>query len=216
MLAFRLRLRTWLNEGGVVIYAGVDASPQGGRDWLMVELTIVRRRFLARLYRLIASLLSFNALSLDDRMNQSGAENAVLESIKALIIVLIPPPTVVGAGHANLAMKFMKFCHSLRLLTPDAATLEEVLRSILVCLSDFGTEIGLARISPIPIHQVLLWDESAQPPSMANEEDEEGLFGAVFEDDVDFTRPEDEEVDFSAPSGPPVADLSGSIEVAGI
>ena len=132
------------------------------------------------------------------------SQTTVLEAIEALIIVLVPPPTVVGAGHANLAMKFMKFCHSLRLLTPDAATLEEVLRSILVCLTDFGTEIGLARISPIPIHQVLLWDASAQPPSMENE------------DDVDFTRPEDEEVDFAAPSGPPVADLSGSIEVAGI
>ena len=38
-------------NGGIVVYPMVDASPQGGRDWEMIHLTIVLKRSLAGLHR---------------------------------------------------------------------------------------------------------------------------------------------------------------------
>ena len=72
------------------------------------------------MHRLIASLLSFNAYSLDERIDHLGEEERILMELSALITVVVAPPTVIGAGRASLAIKFMKLCHSLRMLVDGA------------------------------------------------------------------------------------------------
>ena len=56
MVVLRRRLGEMMSSGGVVVYPGIDSSPQAGRDYQMVVLDIVQRSKLAELQRYAAML----------------------------------------------------------------------------------------------------------------------------------------------------------------
>ena len=58
MLKFRSLLQYMMDNGGVTIYPMVDPSPQGGRDYEMVVMSVIASRDLVQLHVYVKELES--------------------------------------------------------------------------------------------------------------------------------------------------------------
>ena len=168
MQFMRRKFKHWLSpeDGGAVIYAMVDASPQGGRDYEMLLVNVVRRADLRDLQSAISTLDAMAAMGVcDGRLddNMIADEQEMMSIIKGMIHRHIFPPVVlgVGKGRSTLSLRFSKVLHALFLETGSLSLCSELYKSIPSWLTDYGTEVGFGRVSTIEAAQCLPWHADA-------------------------------------------------------
>ena len=116
MLAMRGRIHDMIKSGGLVLYPAVDSSPQGGRDYEIVVLNILRKATLPLLYQDVVALESRGVMTVGDRLATWQEDVALMARIRDRIIHHMVPPGFLGTGRTSLAMKFKVTFHCLMLL----------------------------------------------------------------------------------------------------
>ena len=85
------------------------------------------------------------------------------------------------------------------LICQDLPTLAHLAKSVVTWLSDYGTEVGMARVGPVPMREVFPYMATAR---LAAEDNSTASAVATPADEIDFAAaepvPQDIEVDFSA------------------
>lgn len=195
----------------------------------MIVYNIVKGTDFLSLFQYISELESVQGLSKEQRLRSFDKEAAIMDKIRNAIQWHVAPLVSLGQGHGSLALKFRAILHAFGLLSHDRDILAQLLRSVVSWHSDYGTEIGIARIAPVPIEQVLPYIHQTAPkvkqeqrPTLVKEEMfDEGPeikleFGSARAED-DFGQ-EQPAVDSAAAAvaEAPLADVSGCLEVPGM
>ena len=236
-VAFMLLFQDWLYEAllytSLHLLVQVDASPQGGRDYEVIVLNIIKDCELLLLFEWIQELESFCHLSVEERIENFDREKESIDKHTRAILCCVPPLVSLGQGRGSLALKFRALLHALALLSKDRPMLARLLAGIVSFHSDYGTEIGLAQIQPIPIQEVLpFWDAPAEAPDVSAaaavhvEErfDDDLECEVVFDErchEEDFAAEDDVAAGESAHGEAQLpehimADVTGSLEVPGM
>ena len=148
-------------------YGWADASPQGGRDWLLIKVVTHRREPGDRSRPSMADLLrQATMLTVPADTSATGLTAAEQEARAAAVRVLrenftarVLPPTALGLKRANLAHKAAALVHSFALETEQSiAHLDAELASLVSFTTDLGVESGIPdfRLS-CPVDLIPLW-----------------------------------------------------------
>lgn len=231
MMMTRDILRQLINSCGLALYVQVDASPQGGRDYDMIVYNIVKATDFLDLFQYISQLESFRELAKDERSRCYDKEAALMCKIREAIQWHVVPMVCLGQGRGSLALKFRAILHAFGLLTDDREMLSNLLRSIVSWHSDYGTEIGIARVVPQPIETVLPYmhqparqEARADPLAPTKEEQFDECAEIMFNLDSACQEEDFGQEVSGAPRGvaqgpsssPPLADVTNSREVPGM
>ncbi|CAK9065537.1 unnamed protein product [Durusdinium trenchii] len=203
MMMTRNTIDKMLNvEGGVVVNCMVDSSPQGGHDYELLQVSIVRKRDLAQLHVDILALERMSNLSLEERVQNLQEEKVIMNRICSCCHVFTPPPVLLGLGkgRSTLALKFHAAMHALYLMAGPSENLEKFTSSVCTWVSDYGTEAGFAHVRRMPLR---------------------ALFPYILESEQRGDTYQQDEVDFSvavpgSPKKEPHIDCEHSISVPGL
>jgi len=132
--------RSGLLQGNALIYLTADSSPQGGRDWLLVEEDTVCADELLRV-----------AASIEGGDIDPAADFA--RQLQGLIEVgRVLPPSIVGSGCTSVAHKTHSVLHQIKLEVGAARDrLHAYCSSVVGWCSDFGVEASLADVPNIDL-----------------------------------------------------------------
>lgn len=125
-----------LASGGWVVYRTVDASPQGGYDWVFHGSRILRADEITESFRLAQSL----ALH---RGNENFDQAPVVEKLEARIRWCQGMPVAVGSGRCTMVHKAHAVVHSERLGSPSWRAAAQMMCSTFAFVGDLGTESQL-------------------------------------------------------------------------
>ena len=118
-------------------YLLTDASPQGGKEWLMTEYTFVAAAGVEAMSDAV------NTLSLAD----AEAGRAALEEANRCVLASVDqhfmPPAVLGKLAMSLLHKCNAILHQVKLETDSEAALRDFLMSIVSFTTDQGIELSL-------------------------------------------------------------------------
>lgn len=230
MMMTRDILRQLINSCGLALYVQVDASPQGGRDYEMIVYNIVKATDFLDIFQYISQLESFRELTKDERLRCYDKEAALMCKIREAIQWHMAPMVCLGQCRGSLALKFRAILHAFGLLTDDRGMLSNLLRSIVSWHSDYGTEIGIARVIPQPIETVLPYmhqparqEARADPLAPTKEEQFDECAEIMFNLDSACQEEDFGQEVSGAPRGvaqgpsssPPLVDVTNSLEVPG-
>ena len=129
----------------------------------MIVCNIVKHRDMLALHGWIYELERIRNLSRVDRLRLFDREAELMSNIAAKIHWHVPPLVALGQGRGSLPLKFRAVLHSLGLISKDRATLSALVRSIVSWHSDYGTEIGLARLAPTTTDAILPYTHAPDP-----------------------------------------------------
>jgi hypothetical protein len=181
-------------DRGVVRYAMLDSSPQGHRDFLLINITTIDK------VQLHQMLLDTNVLQqfwegedLQDQ-NAQRQEALILRRVQDNIDVHALPPMVIGSGRGTLAMKFHAFMFAQFLECKSAWDLSLLASELIAITSDQGVEFGVTRLEPIDVAALFPWSQ------------QDGVGG---DDDYMFAPLADAPI-------PPRIDLTGCVGIAGL
>ena len=154
MIIFRKLLHFMLSNGGVSIYPMVDSSPQGNRNYEIVIFNLVRDTRLNAIHSCITQLDYLSRRPRSERIRLWQEEAALMRRIHSMITRHKAPSVQLPFGKENLKIKFQTTMHAFYLLSPSVAEFCELVGSAPWWVSDQGTEIGLARVQPVPVKEV--------------------------------------------------------------
>lgn len=129
----------------------------------MIVYNIVKGTDFLSLFQYISELESMQGLSKEQRLRSFDKEAAIMDKIRNAIQWHVAPLVSLGQGRGSLALKFRAILHAFGLLSHDRDMLAQLLRSVVSWHSDYGTEIGIARIAPVPIEQLLPYMHQTAP-----------------------------------------------------
>lgn len=170
-IAEQQEVASTLQQSGVIRWATVDTSPQGGWDWIMSGARVMSHTDLVSSFRDSKRLCS-GILCQDEAC-------ALFEDMSLALEIRQAAPAVVGSGRAGLTRKVRAVLHSLRLCSPSWQAAIRVLNSSFSWTGDLGTEAGfwqfrkhsrqiygdwiveddLARGAPAPLQAAIAADE---------------------------------------------------------
>ena len=96
-----------------------------------------------------------NAPEDEARVQQCLEEKAIMQRTHAKTLWHVPPPAMLGNGRTSLLSKLRVFVHTFGLLSDSQDMLAKLLRSIVSLHTDYGTEVGLVRVKPAALSEVL-------------------------------------------------------------
>ena len=172
----------------------------------MFVFQFVERQKAPELHCAVTKLEARRLWSWSDRLSGWQDELALMSFIRSHIQHHVPPPVQLGVRRASLAHKFQAALHVLFLLCGSLEGCAQLLQSIPAWISDYGTEIAVARVRRALVKDCF--------PYFKHATDE--VAGQM---EVDFAAPD--EADFAAddakPPGSTLAfDASTALEVPGI
>ena len=97
------------------------------------------------------------------RIEQLLQEQHVMRSIAKRIVWHVPPPCVLGNGRTGLLAKLRVFVHTFGLLADSRPMLAQLLPSVVSLHTDYGTEVGLVRVLPSRLRQILPYMHASEP-----------------------------------------------------
>ena len=119
-----------------VIYVWADSSPQGGRNWLLIEVHMVEPSMLAQVAAAV------------DRMAAAPGEYsrhpADLHFVCSHMQWHCPPPTALGSQREQLQHKVTGMLHSIRLESSPGPAFKQILSAMVGLTTDMGTELGIS------------------------------------------------------------------------
>ena len=124
----------------------------------------------------------------EQRSQQCPEEEEVMARISSKILWHVPPPAMLGNGRTNLLAKLRVFVHAFGLMSESRSMLSELLRSVVSLHTDYGTEVGLVRLKPAPLSEILPYmhiPETAAFKAAAGDSDAFGV-GVDFAGEQDF------------------------------
>lgn len=124
-----------LSDDGCVRYTTLDASPQGGYDWLLFGSTTIRTRELPRAFRM--------ANELCDPGLTEEREREIVHFLAPLLQIRQAPPVALGSGRASLKHKTHAVLHGERLCSKSWQSAIQAVHSTLTWTGDLGTESGI-------------------------------------------------------------------------
>jgi hypothetical protein len=135
---------------GVVRWGTMDASPQGGHDWMMIGFATMRVCDLADSLRLANRLYE---VALRGGNDDEEAEAAEAIKVLASRLELVPGvPTTIGSGRASLAAKLHCLVHSCKLTSRTWRDCATLINSTCSWTGDLGTESGVVKAtSSLPL-----------------------------------------------------------------
>lgn len=141
-------------------------------------------------------LLSLDQLLQPDRMEE---DQALVARISSAIHWHVAPIIMLAHSRTNLAAKTRVFLHTLALLCSSRESLIELCKSIVSIHTDYGTEVGISRVSECPLETFLPYIHSSdQQPKPDHEMFAEELAAC----DMDLFMDDDElEPDFPGGDG---------------
>ena len=211
MLLTRQRLQALMDDGGHIVYPMVDASPQGGSDYELMLLSMVRRKDLAQMQHDIATLEKMRFLSLEERIQSQSKERELMLNISKGIMWHVAPLVLLGMGkgRSGLPSKFRAVVHTLMLMVGHWRPLEALIKSIHSWVSDYGTEVAIPDVEKILLSEISAYLKDPEP--LEHDRELELAPPLVAEAEVDLTAdgPED------GAQEEPCADVEGSVSVPG-
>ena len=146
-----------------VSYAWVDASPQGGVDWLIAMIRFIPARDVKACFEAASTLertvpllqQAFEADDSDALIALARERWQCRQVLDRSIFVHRLLPGGIGSGAAKLDQKLGSFCAKLFAETQTLAGLQEVLACIRGFCTDSGTEMALADASGVTLEQIL-------------------------------------------------------------
>ena len=156
------------------IYFLCDASPRGGKDWLLCEMFVVRDADCEKLCRLQDEIVQHRGRNAsewtgrdDDDDNDPTRDSAVLRRLSAEMHgcvwhhVLVP--LALGLGATSLHQKIVLILHGLRLEATSWSMVRRLLARMVSITTDFGVESGLQQAPPLDPNDLLPhWSEATQ------------------------------------------------------
>ena len=176
----------------------------------MFKFHIVQREQLPEMHCAVTSLEGRRHWSLEERLRRWDEELELMSFLQERILCHVPPPVQLGMRRGSLAHKFQAVMHILFLLSGSVDGCTQLLQSIPAWVSDYGTEIAVARVQRAPVSEVFPFIDVGQ-----------GLLHrpARLVEEVDFSAATSE-VDFNVSAGicPTHADFNAStaLEVPGV
>jgi hypothetical protein len=137
-------------------FAMVDSSSQGGRDWVLCVVSMLRSEQVLHAFDL-ASCIIQNRSRPQDGDEDIGAK---MKELSGLLKLHTFTPTAVGSKRGSILHKLHALLHSWRL---SLVTWYDVCRALRGCVSftcDFGTERLLQRVPPMPLSALFPWSSS--------------------------------------------------------
>ena len=129
-------------------YLLTDASPQGGKEWLMTEYTFVAAAGVEAMSDAV------NTLSLAD----AEAGRAALEEANRCVLASVDQHFMPPAGLGKLAMSLLHKCnailHQVKLETDSEAALRDFLMSIVSFTTDQGIELSLGELPQLDLTHI--------------------------------------------------------------
>ncbi len=132
-----------------VVYILVDSSPQGGRNWELTELQIVRGEDIRRAATYARELMTHYV----DTFEDAEHHDLLCQSLAQLFIRHVAPPAALGTRQSGLPMKLHAMVHSLRLECSSWATCAQLCASVCGICSDMGTEMEVNRVDDIKLDE---------------------------------------------------------------
>ena len=108
------------DSAGVVRWATMDASPQGGVDWIMSGATIMK------VSDLVSAFRQANALCYEV---DKAATAIIVEELASKLQIHQGVPAAVGSGRAGLKYKMHAVAHSMRLQTESLSSVVKLLNA---------------------------------------------------------------------------------------
>jgi hypothetical protein len=143
-------------EPMIACYGWADASPQGGREWLLSKIVFCRGSSLSMAALMHhAHVLHKGARNMPDVDAGSGSEgelaevgvaarNDALLALRSNLQKRTLPPTALGLRQTNLAHKCAALVHAVALETGGGFdAVDDVFASFVSFTTDFGTEVGI-------------------------------------------------------------------------
>lgn len=198
MLTMEEEWEQYLSGEGCVIFLGLDSSPQGGRDYLMTVLRIVRKDALCDLFGCILLLENHcdQELTVQEFLAEADGMESLCKEIASYWVDHVLPPTAKGAAAGTLGHICSKLTHSFRLECGNFQRTAAAIKSVEFSLADYGTESLISKTDPaeLPLHKLCPWFEEPEEKqgdnSWTNPEIEEDFCQPLTRDVVeeeDFT-----------------------------
>ncbi|CAE7588977.1 unnamed protein product [Symbiodinium sp. KB8] len=141
------------------VYLLADSSPQGGKNLLNSEYSMVLAKDILELARIAVDIReTLQALSRDDLQehelkNFLEEHDALLEAGCKLFRHHANIPVVLGSGHAGLVHEFVALQHAVFMETGCSRTLASWNRCVVSITTDRGVEKGLNKMQPLSFGQ---------------------------------------------------------------
>ncbi len=156
MLVMRARHDALVGSDALpVIYALVDSSPQGGRNWELTELQYITGPDLA------PTAAAARQLMLHEVRTDADAElhDALTRQVGSAVSKHILPPASLGTRQTSLPMKLHCMIHSLRLGCSSWEVCSKLCSAVCAICSDMGTEMDVNRVEDVKINDTFwYWD----------------------------------------------------------
>ncbi len=159
---------------GCSIYLSLDASPQGGRNWLLTEYTLLLHpRVLSAVeaWRTLSQRAARKSVHDDDASAVPELEAALTSCVYSHVL----PIGALGSGRASLAHKFGVLVQQIRLECADWSGVRHFCNAVVAVTSDFGTESLITDIPNIDVEDLFPhWldvtrDGGDEPPNEVGE-----------------------------------------------
>ena len=162
-MMYSLFWRDYLSDFKGLAFAWVDSSPQGGTDWLIALIRVIRADDVNKCFE--AACLLEKTVAQVKQAFQSDDSDALVALVKerwrcrqlleGAICIHRLLPGGIGSGAAKVDQKLSSFCCKLFAETQSLAALKGFLQCIRGFCTDSGTEMSLADASGVSLQQVL-------------------------------------------------------------
>jgi hypothetical protein len=130
-----------------VLFGLVDSSPQGGRNWELLEMYGIRGSSLAEAAQTARTLMNHFIQGRDD----CDEHERLRANVAGFVFHHVFPPTALGTRRSSLAMKMHACAHSLRLENLDWQHTELMSEHFVSLTSDMGTEMSFNTVEGVDI-----------------------------------------------------------------
>lgn len=133
------------------LFALIDSSPQGGRNWELTEIHDIRGEALSECGDAAREMLSMCESVSKDSPEACDRHEELKQTIAGSIFYHVAPPSALGTRQSSLEQKLHAVMHSLRLETHSWNSADKLLKSFTCICADMGTEAQLSEVDDISI-----------------------------------------------------------------
>ena len=185
-VAYMLIMRD-MNHADFDRYLQIDSSMQGGRDYELQYVCFVEKSSMQTVAsaarRLIMLRQDEEVSTEDDQIYEE--EIALVDTLKSLLVIHIPPPIVLASGRVTVVDKFQGAMHGTYLETGSSRALATACENTVASTTDLGVEFSLPHVQPSPFSNVLPhYDPGECPPAHDIDDDFGNLASAVLDGDI--------------------------------
>jgi hypothetical protein len=153
-------------DGGIVLYAKADSSPQCGNDWMMCKVKYAKLPLVADfLQSFFEYILMLASADLEESLFHAWLDWT--KAFKKLFTTHTQTPVALGQRRSSLAHKLSAIVWTWYLETPSIQMLRKFFACMVSICTDQGTESGIADVADIPLPLLL-----QQLPELEVEEDD--------------------------------------------